>query len=117
MPPYNFLNSVPSEPTSSMADHREGKIDLNNGNDKSSGGLFLRWSRITKSVTIKPENSGLLRSSIAAPTAQSRKDFRTTMRRMSTERKNFERHGKPVKTILDEVSGYAAPGEILAMMG
>jgi hypothetical protein len=117
MPPENSLNSIPSEPTSAMADHREGDLDRNKGDNKNSGGLFLRWSRITKSVAIKPESSGLLRSSIAAPTAQSREDFRTAMRRMSTERKNGERLRKPVKTIINEVSGYAAPGEILAMMG
>lgn len=104
MLPENSLNSV-----SSMNGFPAGK---SNNND----GIFLRWSRITKAVTIKPENSGLLRGSIATPTPQSREDFRTMVRRISSGRKS-ERQRKQVKKILDEVSGYAAPGEILAMMG
>jgi len=118
MPPEKSKSIISSingfeESTSSIADERGNKNDCrNNIND----GLFLRWSRITKSVTVKPENSGLLRGSIAAPTQQSREDFRTMMRNMSSESRS-ERQRKQIKTILDEVSGYAAPGEVLAMMG
>ena len=81
--------------------------------DDNNAGIFLRWSRITKAVSTKAENSGLVRGSIV----ESREDFKTTIRRMSIERKNDRQQRKQVKTILDEVSGYAAPGEILAMMG
>jgi hypothetical protein len=65
--------------------------------------LFLRWSRLQKIVTIKESNSGLLRGSIAAPTNHSSEAFK--------------KQGTVQKTILDKVSGCAAPGEVLAMMG
>ena len=105
MPPDISHNSIVEDSGKKMDD----------GNNLKDG-IFLRWSRVTKTVTIKPENSGLLRSSIAEPTAESREGFRTMVRRMSIERKS-DREKKNVKTILQEVSGYAAPGEILAMMG
>jgi hypothetical protein len=66
--------------------------------------LFLRWSRLGKTVTIKEHNVGLLRGSIAAPTAQS-------------DTTGFRKQGTTQKVILDSVSGCAAPGEVLAMMG
>lgn len=107
MPPATSHNPAPS------AHSLDASVaDLQNRND----GIFLRWSRITKSVTGKSENLGLLRGSIATSAPESRENFRTKVRRISAERKN-ERQGKQLKTILDEVSGYAAPGEILAMMG
>ena len=78
-------------------------------NDKTLHGsstepLFLRWSRLHKTVTIKEHNSGLLRGSIAAPTPQSDDAFK-------------KQGGTSQKVILDAVSGCAAPGEVLAMMG
>ena len=79
--------------------------DTNNNNITTSASepLYLRWSRLQKTVTIKESNSGLLRGSIAAPTAASADAFR--------------KQGTSQKVILDEVSGCAAPGEVLAMMG
>ena len=75
----------------------------NNIITSSSEPLYLRWSRLQKTVTIKESNSGLLRGSIAAPTVASADAFK--------------KQGTHQKTILDEVSGCAAPGEVLAMMG
>lgn len=66
--------------------------------------LYLRWSRLHKSVQIKEHNSGLIRSSIAASTPQPGSDLQ-------------KQQGNTPKVILDAVSGYAAPGEVLAMMG
>jgi len=66
-------------------------------------GLNLRWSRLSKKVEIQEQNSGLLRSSIATPSQESREELAHT--------------ATPIKTILNDVSGMASPGEILALMG
>jgi ABC-type multidrug transport system fused ATPase/permease subunit len=66
-------------------------------------GLHLRWSRLVKSVEIREQNSGLLRGSISTPSHQSHEDFKKS--------------GTQTKTILNEVSGTASPGEVLALMG
>lgn len=68
-------------------------------------GFHLRWSRVVKTVQIKAATSGLLRGSIAAPSSSSRESFAA------------KSGGPVIKTILDEVSGSAKPGEVLAMMG
>jgi ABC-type multidrug transport system fused ATPase/permease subunit len=67
-----------------------------------NAGCYLRWSRITKRVEVKEVNVGLLRSSIAAAPSPS-EDAKTS--------------GSQIKTILNEVSGSAVPGEVLALMG
>jgi ABC-type multidrug transport system fused ATPase/permease subunit len=66
-----------------------------------NSGCCLRWNRIKKRVEVKEVNAGLLRSSIAAPppSEESRKS------------------GPQIKTILNQVSGSAIPGEVLALMG
>lgn len=73
-------------------------------------GLYLRWSRLTKTVQIKESNAGLLRGSIAAPTAQDIQSFKaaTTTTAATQPQK---------KTILNQVSGCAQPGQVLCMMG
>ena len=66
-------------------------------------GCHLRWCRIKKTVEVREVNAGLLRSSIGAPTA--------------SQINEIKKDGPQMKTILKEVSGSAAPGEILALMG
>ena len=68
-------------------------------------GLFLRWSRLTKTVSVKDGTGGLMgRSSISMSFHD--KSGRQSMTERTTTKK-----------ILNEVSGFAAPGEVLACMG
>lgn len=63
----------------------------------------LCWSRIIKKVDVVEANTGLLKSSISGPTSQSID--------------SISKKSPILKTILNEVSGLAKPGEILALMG
>lgn len=63
----------------------------------------LRWSRICKEVTVVEANSGLLRGSIAVPDTKTKEAIRKV--------------GPVKKTILNEVSGFSYPGEVMALMG
>jgi ABC-type multidrug transport system ATPase subunit len=66
--------------------------------EHSSAGYHMRWSRLSKSVTVQAAETGLMgRASISTT-------FQT-----STETNK--------KTILDQVSGSAAPGQVLCVMG
>lgn len=56
-----------------------------------------------KTVEVRESTSGLLRSSIAVPTAASKESFR--------------KQGAVIKVILNEVSGCAEPGQVVALMG
>ena len=69
----------------------------------TNDGYKFRWSRLSKSVQIREATSGLLRSSIAAPTPSSTQEFKKT--------------GGVTKCILNKVSGSAMPGQVLALMG
>lgn len=75
------------------------------GTTTNTEGKFLRWTHITKEVEVKEANSGLLRGSIAAPSPESADD----LKKAGTQTVK--------KTILNGVSGSAAPGEVLALMG
>eukprot|EP00563_Minutocellus_polymorphus_P005000 CAMPEP_0181027536 /NCGR_PEP_ID=MMETSP1070-20121207/4214_1 /TAXON_ID=265543 /ORGANISM="Minutocellus polymorphus, Strain NH13" /LENGTH=701 /DNA_ID=CAMNT_0023104779 /DNA_START=205 /DNA_END=2310 /DNA_ORIENTATION=+ len=101
------------EPFASLA---ADELDLESGGVRDSNtpavgkttnteGKFLRWTRITKEVEVKEANSGLLRGSIAAPSPESAED----LKKAGTQ--------TVIKTILNGVSGSAAPGEVLALMG
>ena len=82
--------------STSFQDVPLGDAEENNEKDIP---CHLRWSRITKTVEVVEANSGLLNSSISSQTS-------TTAKKGPTQ-----------KTILNEVSGCANPGEIMALMG
>jgi len=71
-------------------------IESQKANAKS-GGFLLRWTRLSKLVQVKELSTGLMRGSIASTSVKST--------------------GPVIKTILDDVSGSANPGEVLAVMG
>mmetsp|Transcript_25603 Transcript_25603/g.39665 ORF Transcript_25603/g.39665 Transcript_25603/m.39665 type:complete len:672 (-) Transcript_25603:317-2332(-) len=74
-----------------------------------SSSVTLRWVRISKTVEVKDETKGLIRSSISAAPV-------TTA--TSTPNSNIHADRKTLKKrILDNFSGQACPGEILALMG
>ena len=78
-------------------------VDVDDGraSAEKTKGCFLRWSRLTKTVQVKDAGGGLMgRSSISM-------SMNDTISGERTRNKN----------ILNEVSGYAAPGEVLACMG
>mmetsp|Transcript_44826 Transcript_44826/g.108777 ORF Transcript_44826/g.108777 Transcript_44826/m.108777 type:complete len:714 (+) Transcript_44826:123-2264(+) len=81
--------------------------DKSPSSSSSSSSIHLRWSRIKKEVVIKESNSGLLRSSIAAPTPESNAELSAATQQQQQKK----------KVILSEVSGDASPGQVLAMMG
>ena len=89
----------PRSVESSSSDNND---PINNNN--SHKGYYLRWSRLSKWVEIKVSAGGLMgRSSISNRTF------------VPSESGSFK--SKTKKTILDNVSGYAAPGQVLAIMG
>lgn len=85
-----------------------------------NGGKYLRWTRITKAVEIKDVNTGLLRGSIAGTTREldqedgHKNDNAKDVEEASTSTKPSSSSNK---TILNGVSGSAAPGQVLALMG
>lgn len=78
----------------------------------SSASFHLRWSRLTKTVHLSDENKGLMRGSVASSmggaSSKSLGKNNKTQREASTP---------STKTILNGVSGSAAPGQVLALMG
>jgi hypothetical protein len=65
--------------------------------------VHVQWCRLVKRVTIHESNIGLVQGTIGLSSSSS--EFSKV------------KEESPIKTILDEVSGSAQPGEVLAMMG
>jgi len=93
--------SETNNPSESVVDETMAEQATKDASGKD--GLFLRWSRLVKTVQMKENNAGLLRGSIAAPDPDSLK--------------KIQESGPTTKVILNEVSGCAEPGQVLAMMG
>lgn len=74
--------------------------------------FHLRWSRLTKTVQLSDENKGLMRGSVASSMggASSKSLGKNSQRQRESSTPS-------TKTILNEVSGSAAPGQVLALMG
>lgn len=85
-------------------------------NKHTEEGYFLRWSRIRKTVEISDNSGGLMRGSIAGGggAAQNRR-LKSSLFFQSATSSSTPATNK--KDILCQVSGYAAPGQILAVMG
>ena len=92
-----------------------GTAAMGNGGNfsSSSDGFTIRWSRLVKTVQIQDKNTGLVRGSIAGSSGGTANggggDIESNNGGASTSNKT--------KTILNEISGCAKPGEILALMG
>jgi ABC-type multidrug transport system fused ATPase/permease subunit len=71
----------------------------------SSVACHLRWTRIAKTVELHEATVGLLRGSIGHKNPQNDSTIASTS------------GGPTMKVILNQVSGEARPGEILALMG
>jgi len=93
--------------------------DGGSDNDKSQKRFFIRWSRINKSVELNNASGGLIAGS--APTSDVDKSASNDSRLskfLEKMRRNVIANGKkPTKKILNHISAYAAPGEVLACMG
>lgn len=74
-----------------------------NGESGPVHSYFVRWNGLSKRVNVKVDSGGLLKKSIAA-------DVKT---RNSTLKSNSNKK----RTILNQVSGWAAPGKLLALIG
>jgi len=94
-------NMVPqqSQPVEPTTDSVSANLQIESTGGKSE--MLLRWTRISKAVTLKDEQRGLMRSSIAGPVSEV-----SARGKRETE-----------KCILDQVSGSALPGTVTALIG
>lgn len=106
---HKIIYGVICATSSTMSCNEQPHIDLDledppPSDDTSNmhGRFHMRWSRLVKKVQVKETTEGLMRGSISTPTQSSRRSTKS---------------GPSIKAILEEVSGSAKPGEVLAMMG
>ena len=92
-------NQIVEDKEVAMVD--EAEITATDSTGTGKKGLYLRWSRLVKTVVLKDGSGGLMGRSSISMTFNDRSDAEITTH----------------KTILNEVSGFAAPGEVMACMG
>lgn len=80
-------------------------------NIEKSKACFLRWSNISKTVEVKLEAKGLIKSSIGG------KGPNTATKASAPANNEASTDDANTKVILNQVSGQAKPGEVLALMG
>lgn len=101
---------TPKEPTVNLG-LPNGDSDHDRASQDAIGGLFLRWSHLSKTVEVKDMSAGGLagRSSLAQKGAAADA--------VAAQATGGATSNTMTKTILHSVSGYAAPGQVLACMG
>lgn len=115
------LNIVMSDtnPNTESGDEISGEMQ-----QELSNGYFMRWSRLQKSVEVKDISGGLMKGSIAGPAKTNKEDTASAGASSTFSLASLvARRGSGAgvkdnnKVILDNVSGCAAPGEVMAIMG
>lgn len=76
---------------------------------------YLHWSNITKTVEVKDQSSGLITSSLGDSKKQTQPPSSSSATATSTTAAAAA--ASDTKVILNQISGRAKPGEILALMG
>mmetsp|Transcript_36183 Transcript_36183/g.87541 ORF Transcript_36183/g.87541 Transcript_36183/m.87541 type:complete len:716 (-) Transcript_36183:248-2395(-) len=90
--------------------------DSQSQRQRQRSSFHLRWSRLTKTVHLTDENKGLMRGSVAVSMggggpSSNNKSSRDLLQEASSA------SSSSTKNILNQVSGSAAPGQVLALMG
>jgi ABC-type multidrug transport system ATPase subunit len=111
---------MPPESTTTETFVGEGDaVDVQDTQRRTTGGMQLRWTKLTKTVEVKEFTGGLVKGTIGGtthhhnPTSTDDDGDRSADLENGGERNNKSK----TKVILNSVSGYARPGEILALMG
>jgi ABC-type glutathione transport system ATPase component len=100
----NTISSLQPPPEEETIGLTQNQPTLNIDKTKS---CHLKWTNIVKTVEIKDQAVGLIRSSIAG----------AKMDDMNNNNMNSSPKIGDVKVILNQISGEAKPGQILALMG
>jgi ABC-type multidrug transport system ATPase subunit/ABC-type multidrug transport system permease subunit len=107
-------------------------VDVQDTQRRTTGGMQLRWTNLSKTVEVKEFTGGLVKGTIGGTTHQNNHASHSPNDDDDGERANDLENGgernsrinnvskgdrSKTKVILNSVSGYARPGEILALMG